>query len=79
MLNNHALKMLADELEKDILILPSSVHECILVPADDERYTLESLADMVRSVNNMYLKEKEILSYHVYRFERGTGEVTIAA
>ena len=40
---------------------------------------VSGLADIVRTVNDTEVLEQEILSYHVYRYSRETGEVTIAA
>lgn len=83
MLNKNALCSVSDHIGTDnLIILPSSIHELIILPADrgDEGpdYARE-LADIVRTVNDMEVLEQEILSYHVYRYSRGTGEVTIAA
>ena len=51
----------------DYLLIPSSVHEWLAVPADinDQRY----LSMMVREVNDTVVAENEILSDHLYRFD----------
>lgn len=66
---------------KDYLILPSSVHEVLLAPVEEENYEdrLAKIAQMVREVNNTQLEETEILSYHVYRYYADTEEVAIVA
>lgn len=45
---------------------------------EDPDYARE-LADIVRTVNDTEVLEQEILSYSIYRYDRETGEVTIAA
>ena len=51
---------------RDFLILPSSVHEVLLAPVEEENYEdrLAKIAQMVQEVNNTQLEETEILSYH---------------
>ncbi len=83
LLNKTALDLTADHIgTNDLIILPSSIHELIILPADrgkEEPGYLKELADIVRTVNDTEVLEQEILSYHVYRYSRETGEVTIAA
>lgn len=82
-LNKNALDSATGHIGSDsIIILPSSIHELIILPADriveDPDYARE-LADIVRTVNDTEVLEQEILSYHVYHYSRETGEVTITA
>lgn len=37
------------------------------------------LAEIVKEVNDTQVKPQEILSYHVYSYNRQTGKVVIAA
>lgn len=60
----------------DILILPSSVHECIAIPAT--MGTPASLVAMVREVNETQVDLEEQLSNHVYRFDAKTKTFFIA-
>lgn len=55
--------------EKNFFVLPSSIHECILVP-DLGQYSREELAKMVKEVNQTQVEEEEILSYQVYYYDR---------
>ena len=50
-------------------ILPSSIHEVIVIPADEER--LDEATEMIREVNRTNLLPEEILSDHPYIFNRG--------
>ena len=58
---------------KTFVIIPSSVHECIAVPA--ERINIEELRKKVYEVNHTQLELDDILTYSVYLYK--DGEVTI--
>ena len=61
------LKMVAEELGSDLYILPSSIHECLVIPT----YLFtdsEGLKKMVHDVNRGELKRHEILSDSVYYY-----------
>ena len=68
------LKEFADELKQDLYILPSSVHEVILVPKT-VGIEPETLREMVKEVNATQLEETEILSDSVYCFSREENRV----
>lgn len=68
------LKEIAEKWDCDICILPSSIHETILIPAGTAG-SCEEISQMVREVNQTQLSPEEILSDHVYQFNRKTGEI----
>ena len=73
MVYDGVIEMFAEEMGEDIYILPSSIHEVILVPASKALAALE-LRSMVQEINSTQIPEEEILSNHVYKFsveERG--------
>jgi hypothetical protein len=76
-LNPDALRHMVDLLKDDFWILPSSIHEFIIIPVHFGHEAAE-LERMVEQVNNTQLPLNEILSFHVYRYSRETGEITIA-
>lgn len=53
---------------KRVFILPSSIHECILVP-DNGEFTLEDLSSMVTSVNASEVAPEEQLPNRAYMIE----------
>lgn len=55
-------------------ILPSSVHEMIIVPKRDGVVPRE-LGKMVREVNQQELEKEEVLSDRVYEFDKKTGRL----
>lgn len=65
----HVLSHIAETLRKNFYVLPSSVHECILVP-DQGQYSRLELMKMVKEVNESQVEEEEILSYEVYYYDR---------
>lgn len=67
------LKEFAEEHECDFYIIPSSIHEVILIPCDNWEKSM--LDNMVVEVNENELDPVEILAYHVYLFSREDGEI----
>ena len=59
---------------EEIFILPSSVHE-VLVVADDGQFTFLDLLDMVTEINGAVVAPQEILSDNVYHFDARTGKL----
>jgi len=72
--NNSLLKQIADEKGKDLLIMPSSVHEVIVTPMTD-RYDI--LKETLKYVNDTILRSVDILSYNIYKYDRLTGEILV--
>lgn len=66
-----------DDLRSDeIYILPSSIHELIVVSADEE--DLEGLVSIVKEVNGIAITEREFLGNDVMRYNSETKTLTIA-
>ena len=63
---------LSKSLNSGLYILPSSIHEIIIVPAACGE-DMECMSDMVRQVNETALEKEEILSDHAYYFDPGKG------
>lgn len=70
------LHELAEKLETDLYLLPSSLHECIAVSVD--MGTPEELAEMVQSVNMNEVELKDRLSNNVYHYDKDLRELTMA-
>lgn len=69
---------IAEALEDDLYILPSSVNEVLLVRASELEDGVDKLKEMVRDANETVVAEKDILSYNVYYYDKEHG-ITIAA
>lgn len=66
---NDVLKNFSDEKNSDLVIIPSSVHEVIILSLNDND-SVEELNDMVTQVNADHVLPQEILSDHVYIYDR---------
>ena len=70
------LKDFAIACGKDLIIIPSSIHEVLLVPVEDDSGK-DEYNRMVEEVNATQLECQEILSDHVYYYDRELDEVII--
>lgn len=77
MLRTDMLEKFAERGGCDLYILPSSIHEVLLLK--DDEIPVEELRRMVRSVNRGVVDEMDRLSDEVYHYQRGSGKVEIAA
>lgn len=67
---------LARDYESNLLIIPSSIHECIVIPINQLDMEVEEATEIVKAVNTTEVPEEEILSDHVYIFNRETSKIT---
>ena len=63
------LASLAKEYDTDFYVIPSSIHEVILVSAEDDSMLAE-YRQMVQDVNKRFVDPEEILSDQVYYYEQ---------
>ena len=70
--NYQTMKELAERFNSDLIVLPSSIHETIIIPKTDEM-ELNTLTEMVNEVNTNSVDAEEVLSDHAYIFNRETG------
>ncbi len=66
----------ADKIGKNLFLIPSSVHEFIILP-DNGNVDLEELGDMIKTVNAGQVAREEQLSDHAYYYDREKGEVRL--
>lgn len=69
MLYSDKIAELADSLQSDLMILPSSVHEVLLL-SDDSEQQYDFYRQMVEEVNTTQVEPEEILSFNLYRYSR---------
>lgn len=74
MLYSEKIKGLAEKLDCDLLILPSSIHEVLLLP-DDHTREYDAYRRMVEEVNRTQVEPEEVLSYGLYRYCRKNSEI----
>lgn len=70
------LKEIAEQADGNLVILPSSVHECILLKETVET-DYQQLKTMVQEVNAEMVVQEEVLSEHVYRYDRDKDALEI--
>ncbi len=67
-----------DKMGFDCYILPSSIHEVILVEKKGNANEIEELRDMVNQVNRQSVPANEILSDQVFQYNSKTRKIEIA-
>lgn len=68
------LSNFAKEKNSDLFILPSSIHEVILLP-DSEGTSKETLLEMVSEINRTQVEEGEVLADSVYYYRRKDNRI----
>ena len=74
MLYPGVLKAFAEKLEQDFYVLPSSVHETILVPAG-KGTDKDTLREIVTDINRTQVAEDEVLADSVYYYSRSKDQL----
>lgn len=69
-------EMIAGRLKSDYYVLPSSIHECLILPA--EGFSGSQLRSMVREINETRLPPQEVLSDQVYFYDRHLRRLTVS-
>ncbi len=77
-LDKKTLRRIADKVGDGFIVLPSSIHETIILPPKDAK-KYDGLAKMVREVNDTQVDREERLSYHVYVYSRDEETLRIVA
>ena len=74
---HHVIRDLSDDLDSDLIIIPSSVHELIVVPTN-LGFGVESdeMNRTVCEVNDEALSPADVLSDHVYTYHRDSDRIT---
>ena len=76
-LYENLLKDFAQKVGTDFYILPSSVHETLLIPVSDQ-FDVDTLRAMVCEVNMTQVAPEEQLSDQVYLYSRECDQIRIA-
>lgn len=69
MLDNDCLENFSERINADFYIIPSSIHELILIPEMGGRKE-DELNEMINYVNETDVPMGEVLSNHVYKYDR---------
>ena len=71
------LEKVAGKTGRRFFVLPSSVHETIILP-DDLGYSTAMLESLVQEVNRTEVRPEDFLSNRVYRYDAESGGLTFA-
>ena len=72
------IKKIADEFKSDFVLLPSSIHEWLLIPAESPE-NISMFSQMVTEVNDTQLADEEKLSDHAYYYSRNMDMIFVNA
>ena len=76
MLIPESFEALANKLESDLYIFPSSKHEVLAIPKNEEEKSNFSM--MVHEINDSVVESEDFLSNTVYQYTRGSGVIDVA-
>ena len=64
------LKDISVHLDDDLIIIPSSIHEVLIIAASKvkDEYTMQDFTDMIKEVNETQLTDDEVLADHAYLY-----------
>jgi hypothetical protein len=68
MLDDTVLQEISNRIGGNLIILPSSIHESIIL-REDENMDLEYIKDMVADINATQVEPEEVLSDSIYRYD----------
>ncbi len=71
------LEKIGEQIEEDYYLLPSSIHEMIVLPVSHAVSTAE-LTEIIADINETQVLKEEILSDHAYYYSRKENKVVIA-
>lgn len=76
MLYSDLIHQFSDKIGKNLFIIPSSIHELLLLPADHDVKALE-VKRMIKEINDTQVSTEEILSYSLYFYDRQVGKIVM--
>ncbi len=72
------LDEIASQLDSDLVIIPSSIHEVLIIPEtylDHQEQTPPDFSDIIREVNDTELSDDEVLGDRAYYYRRSSGTI----
>lgn len=72
------MEQAAEQVGGDLFVLPSSIHEVLLIP-DDGKADFHDLEAMVQTINEAQVAPEERLSDHVYHYDKADRVFELAA
>lgn len=75
LLRSGVLQRLSENMDGDLYLVPSSIHEIMVIPAEASDF--RQLLKILDEGNRLYTTETEFLSDKVYWYEKNTGKLTV--
>ncbi len=72
LLFDDVMETIAEKMQSDLYIIPSSIHE-VMILRKDKKIDYAELCNLVKDVNEKELDPREVLSDTIYIYERGKG------
>ena len=63
-----AMEKIADMIDGDYYVIPSSIHECLVIP-ESTQVSYQHLESMLQEVNSAMVAAEEQLSDHIYHYD----------
>lgn len=76
MLYSDVIRDFSDMIDGKLYIIPSSIHELLLLPTMDTKES-EEVKNMIKEVNDIQVSLEEILPYSVYYYNREEDKICI--
>lgn len=70
------LDSIAEQYNCNLVIMPSSIHECIAIPTGSLDINADESTGIVQMANTTYVRPEEVLSDHSYFYNKETHEIT---
>ena len=74
MLYPDLMKNLSEKIRSSFYIIPSSVHECLLLPTKEDVQG-EEIRNMIKEINDTQVSIEERLSYSLYYYDKDEGRI----
>ncbi len=70
---------LANAIDSDLYIIPSSIHECMAFSSKYRFFSeeIEEIKELISFMNTEEVSDEEVLTNSLYKYSRDTGEITI--
>ena len=61
-----AMKFIPELFDEDVYVIPSSIHEVLVIPCQEIDFDRDSFNEMIQDINEYEVLEKDRLSNHAY-------------
>lgn len=76
-LNERVMKSILRRIGRDMIIIPCSIHEVIIMPVPENGINTNEFVNLIQDVNASELAPNEILSDHAYLYTKKNGLMSI--